>query len=65
MQRAIRASGLNPVSRIPFESHIPPEWVAQAIAYLLDPASDAHLGTDFSLKTEASRKAVGLPSAGG
>lgn len=61
MQRAIRASGLNPVSRIPFESHIPPEWVAQAIAYLLDPASDAHLGTDFALRSEANRKAVGLP----
>ena len=61
MQSEIRASGLNPVSRLDPEVHIPPEWVAQALAWLCGPDGDAHLGTDFSLKTDAGRAAIGLP----
>jgi len=61
MQIAIRASGINPVSRLDPSSHIPAEWVAKAIAYLCDPAADRHLGTDFSLKTDAGRAEAGLP----
>lgn len=61
MQVQIKASGINPVSQLDFDSHIPPEWVAKAIAYLCDPKSDAYLGTDFSIKTDEGRAAVGLP----
>jgi NAD(P)-dependent dehydrogenase (short-subunit alcohol dehydrogenase family) len=61
MQAAIRASGVNPVSRLDPSVHIPPEWAARAVAYLLDRRSDAHLGGDFSLKTAAGRAEVGLP----
>jgi 3-oxoacyl-[acyl-carrier protein] reductase len=61
MQVAIKASGLNPVSQLDTSAHIPPEWVAQAIAYLCGPGGDAYLGTDFSLKTNEGRAAVGLP----
>ena len=34
MQEQIRASGINPVSQIPWERHITPDWVAKAIAFL-------------------------------
>ncbi|WP_308916462.1 SDR family oxidoreductase [Jannaschia sp. LMIT008] len=61
MQREIAASGINPVSRLDWDAHIPPEWVAGAIAFLATPAGDAWLGTDFSLKTPEGRRAVGLP----
>jgi NAD(P)-dependent dehydrogenase (short-subunit alcohol dehydrogenase family) len=62
MQVSIKASGLNPVSQLDPSVHIPPEWVAQAIAYLCGPGGDAYLGTDFSLKTNEGRAAVGLPA---
>jgi len=61
MQSQIKRSGINPVSRLDSSAHIPPEWVARAIEFLLDKSSDAFLGTDFSLKTDEGRKAVGLP----
>lgn len=60
MQEQIRASGINPVSQIPWEAHISPDWVARAIAFLTTAAADAWLGVDFSLKTEEGRAAIGL-----
>lgn len=60
MQEQIRDSGINPVSQIAWENHISPEWVAGAIAYLTTPAADQWLGTDFSLKTDEGRAAIGL-----
>jgi len=60
MQRQIRASGINPVSQLDPGAHIPPDWVARAIAYLCSAAADGHRGTDFSLKNEAGRREVGL-----
>ena len=62
MQAAIKASGINPVSQLSATDHIPPDWVAQAIAVLCGPVGDAYCGTDFSLKTDASRKVAGLPT---
>lgn len=62
MQIAIKTSGINPVSQLDPSAHIPPEWVAQTIAWLCTPQADAHLGTDFSLKTNEGRAAVGLPA---
>lgn len=59
-QVQIKASGINPVSKLDPSAHIPPEWVARAIAYLCGPGADDHLGTDFSLKTEKARAEVGL-----
>ncbi len=61
MQRDIKASGINPVSQLDWEAHIPPEWVAKGLAYLFTPEADRWLGTDFSLKTDEGRAAVGLP----
>ena len=60
MQVQIKASGINPVSQLDPSAHIPPEWVARARAWLAGPESDAYRGTDFSLKTDEGRLAVGL-----
>lgn len=62
MQERIRDSGINPVSKIPWKNHITSDWVAKAIAYLTTPDADKWLGTDFSLKVEEGRRAVGLVS---
>ena len=65
MQRVIRDSGINPVSQLDWDRHIPAEWVGEAIAWLASDASrdhpDASGGGDFSLKNDAGRDAVGLP----
>ena len=60
MMASIRKSGLNPVSQLDWDTHITPDWVARAIAYLCGPGGDAHCGTDFSIKTDEGRRAVGL-----
>ncbi|KAA5606799.1 SDR family oxidoreductase [Roseospira marina] len=60
MQVAIKASGINPVSELDPNVHIPPDWVARTIVYLCGPEGAAHAGTDVSLRSEAIRRAVGL-----
>jgi len=60
MQVQIKSSGINPVSRLDWSAHIPPEWVAKAIIWLTSEAADEWRGSDFSLKTEEGRAAVGL-----
>lgn len=60
MQRAIKASGINPVSQMDFSDHIPPEWPARAIAWLCTDAAAEWSGSDFSIKTDENRKLVGL-----
>ncbi|MEM1110960.1 MAG: SDR family oxidoreductase [Pseudomonadota bacterium] len=61
MQTAIRSSGINPVSRLDPDDHIPAAWVARAIEYLYLRAGDEFLGQEFSLKTNEGRRRVGLP----
>ncbi|MEP0945061.1 MAG: SDR family oxidoreductase [Rhizobiaceae bacterium] len=61
MQVQIKASGVNPVSQLDPNVHIPPQWVAQAIVFLCTSEADSFCGTDFSLKTDEGRKLVGLP----
>ncbi len=60
MQVTIKASGINPVSQLDPDAHIPPEWVAKALMWLCGPEADPHLGTDFSIKTDQGRAAAGL-----
>ena len=63
MQREIKASGINPVSQLPWEAHIPAQWVARALVWMAGAAADPWLGQDFSLKSDEGRAAVGLPPA--
>ena len=60
MQHVIKDSGVNPVSQLDWSNHISPEWVAEAIVWLTTDAARVHDGTDFSIKTEEGRRAVGL-----
>ncbi len=60
MQVAIRASGVNPVSRLDPAVHIPPEWAARAIAWLCTAAAADLHGVDFALRDADNRRRVGL-----
>lgn len=64
MMASIRDSGINPVSRLDWSVHIPPDWVGQAAVHLCGPAGNAWLGTDFPLRSDEARRALGLPLAG-
>ncbi len=61
MQRQIRSAGINPVSKLDWSTHIPPEWAAEAILWLTSDAARRYDGGDFSIKSDAGRQAVGLP----
>ena len=60
-QRQIKTAGINPVSRLDWSAHIPPEWAAEAVAWLTTEEARQHDGGDFSIKTDEGRAAVGLP----
>lgn len=61
MQGAIRASGINPVSKLPRASLAPPEEPARAILWLCTPAADALAGQELDIRAPDLRAAVGLP----
>ena len=60
MQREIKASGINPVSQLAWEDHIPPEWPAKCLLWMCGPEADGYLGGEISLRDEDVRRAVGL-----
>ncbi|MEM7507223.1 MAG: SDR family oxidoreductase [Pseudomonadota bacterium] len=60
MQREIKASGINPVSQLDWEAHIPPEWPARALAWMCGPGGDGFLGEEISLRDETIRRQIGL-----
>lgn len=60
MQVAIKASGINPVSRLDPSAHIPPESAAEAVVWLCSDSGTPYAGIDFSLKTPEGRALVGL-----
>ncbi len=60
MQREIKASGINPVSRLEWSDHIPPDWPARALLWMCSADADAYLGGEISLRDEGIRARVGL-----
>lgn len=60
MQRKIRASGINPVSRMDWSDHVPPAWPARALVWMTTLAADPWLGQVVSLKDPAVQAAIGL-----
>jgi len=60
MQREIKASGINPVSELAWEDHIPPDWVGRAIVWLAAGAAPDFAGEDLRLRDEAIRRRIGL-----
>ncbi len=60
MQREIKASGINPVSAMSWEDHIPPEWVAQTLVWMCTSDADEFIGQEIALNDAAIRKRAGL-----
>jgi len=60
MQGSIRASGLNPVSKIPRENLAPPDEPAKAIAWLCTTAADALAGQEIDVRNPDLRRSAGL-----
>jgi NAD(P)-dependent dehydrogenase (short-subunit alcohol dehydrogenase family) len=60
MQREIKASGINPVSQLNWEDHIPADWPARCLLWMCSSAADRFLGDEISLRDDAIRREVGL-----
>ncbi|MDF1855163.1 SDR family oxidoreductase [Pseudooceanicola sp.] len=60
MQRDIKASGINPVSKLDWQDHIPADWPARALAWMCTKAADDCLGQELSLRDETLRRRIGL-----
>lgn len=60
MQREIKTSGINPVSKMVWEDHIPADWPARALLWMCSPDADEFIGTEISLRDEAILNRVGL-----
>ncbi len=60
MQKKIRKSGINPVSRLDWSEHIPPEWPARALLWMCTPDADEFLGQEISLRDPDIRRRMGL-----
>ena len=60
MQRAIRASGINPVSQMDFASHAPPEAPARALVWLMTEDAADFAGQEVSLRDPDLRARIGL-----
>tara|TARA_R110002020_G_scaffold206021_5_gene410910 strand:+ start:5162 stop:5908 length:747 start_codon:yes stop_codon:yes gene_type:complete len=60
MQRKIKDSGINPVSQLDWEVHIPAEWPAKCLLWMCSDEADKYCGEEISLRDEDIRRAVGL-----
>ncbi|MCV6825693.1 MULTISPECIES: SDR family oxidoreductase [Halocynthiibacter] len=62
MQVKIKASGINPVSKLEVSDHIPPDWPAKALLWMCSAEADTYLGEEIALRDETIRAKVGLTS---
>ncbi|MBM7070142.1 SDR family oxidoreductase [Actibacterium sp. 188UL27-1] len=60
MQREIKASGVNPVSQLDWDVHIPANWPAQALLWMCGPEADGYAGSEISLRDDEIRQKIGL-----
>ncbi len=60
MQHEIKASGVNPVSQLDWEAHIPADWPAKALLWMCSEDADEFLGQEISLRDETIRARLGL-----
>ena len=60
MQRVIKASGVNRVSKMDWSDHISPEWVGRAIVWLCTEDAREFDGGDVSLREPEIRRRIGL-----
>ena len=62
MQREIKASGINPVSKLDWSEHVPPDWPAKALLWMATRDADDYLGEEISLREPWIRQRLGLTS---
>lgn len=60
MQRDIQASGINAVSQLDWDVHIPVDWPARALLWMCSGEADDFIGGEISLRDETIRSRVGL-----
>lgn len=60
MQREIKSSGINPVSQLDWDVHIPADWPARALLWMCSGEADPWCGQEISLRDEDIRRKVGL-----
>lgn len=60
MQREIKSSGINPVSQLDWDVHIPADWPARALLWMCSPEADEWCGQEISLRDEDIRRQAGL-----
>lgn len=60
MQVKIRASGINPVSKLDPSAHVPAKWPARALFWMCTKASDDFLGQEIALRDDRIRRRIGL-----
>ncbi len=60
MQRKIKESGINPVSQLDWDVHIPADWPAKCLLWMCGAAADKYCGEEISLRDDDIRRAVGL-----
>jgi len=60
MQRDIKASGVNPISELNWEDHIPADWPAKALLWMCTSDADEYIGSEIALRDEVIRKRAGL-----
>lgn len=60
MQKEIKSSGINPVSQLDWDVHIPAEWPARALLWMCSAEADEWCGQEISLRDEDIRRKVGL-----
>lgn len=60
MQKEIKASGINPISRLDWSDHISPEWPALALVWMCTREADEFVGSEISLRDENILRLVGL-----
>ena len=60
MQIDIKASRMNPVSKLDWSDHIPPEWAAKTLVWMCSREADPFVGQEIHLKDPEILEAVGL-----
>ncbi len=60
MQKEIKTSGINPISKLEWTDHIPPEWPAKCLVWMCSSEADPYLGEELSLREESLRRKLGL-----
>ena len=60
MQEAISGSGMNPVSKLDWSAHIPPEWVGRTILWMCSDDAAEFAGEEVKLREDDIRRRVGL-----